>query len=166
MTGLCKSFIIFIITNRKSSWKCQHDSINHIPIAERHWSLNTCTPIWWKTSFREVLIRPIYSLLYFSRISFETICNITLWKKVFFPQKPHLRSLVRFWYAFWYFLMFAGDKKQINDIKLVIMLSKTDIHWSSKLRIHVILFKLETIFSKTALPWSHLHLEWPHNFVT
>ena len=47
--------------------------------------------------------------------------------------------------------MFLGGKKQTSGIKWVKTLSKTDIHWSSKLKVHVILFKLETVFSLKAL---------------
>ena len=44
-------------------------------------------------------------------------------------------------------LVLSGDKKQTSGIKWVKMQSKTDIHWSSKLKAHVILFNLETLFS-------------------
>ena len=37
-------------------------------------------------------------------------------------------------------------------------------HWSKMVKIHVILFKLETFFSKIALSWSHVH-EWSQNFI-
>ena len=47
--------------------------------------------------------------------------------------------------------MFSGGKKQTSGTKWVKMLNKIDIHWNSKLKVHVILFKLETLFSLKAL---------------
>ena len=58
--------------------------------------------------------------------------------------------------------MFLGGENQTSVIKWVTMLSKIDIHWSSKLKIHVTLFKLETLFSPKSLSlgltytWSRL----------
>ena len=85
-----------------------------------------------------------------------------------FSQKPLLRSLARSWLVFAGrkgFLMFSEGKKQTSDIKLFTMLSKTDIHWSSKLKCYFIQTQ-NSIFSKTSPPWSHLRLESSPNFIT
>ena len=47
--------------------------------------------------------------------------------------------------------MFSGCKKQTSGIKLGKMLNKIDIYWSSKVKVDVILFKLEIIFSLKSL---------------
>ena len=45
------------------------------------------------------------------------------------------------------FWCFSGGKKQNSGIKLVKILSKIDIHWSFKVKVRVILFKFDNLFS-------------------
>ena len=61
--------------------------------------------------------------------------------------------------------MFSGGKKQTSDIKVVTMLSRTTFIEVPSLK-SMLFYSNSKLFSKFALPWSHLQLESPQNFIT